>query len=35
MDYTSIACLPMSAAVFTAAKYIKWERLFRVIPENS
>lgn len=34
MDYTSIACLPMSAAVFTAAKYIKWERLFRVIPEK-
>lgn len=34
MDYTSIACLPMSAAVFTAAKYIKWERLFRIIPEK-
>lgn len=34
MDYPSIACLPMSAAVFTAAKYIKWERLFRVIPEK-
>ncbi len=35
MDYTSIACLPMSAAAFTAdSENISMERLFRIIPEK-
>ena len=34
MGYSSLACYPMSAAVMLFGKHVKWERIYRLIPQT-
>lgn len=34
MDYCSVACFPLSAAVMLFAKHCRWERIFKIIPQS-
>ena len=35
MGYSSLACYPMSAAVMLFGKHVKWERFYRLIPQQA
>ena len=34
MEYGSVACFPLSAAVMLFAKHCRWERIFKIIPQS-
>ena len=34
MEYCSVACFPLSAAVMLFAKHCRWERIYKIIPQS-
>ncbi len=34
MEYCSVACFPLSAAVMLFAKHFRWERIYKIIPQS-
>lgn len=34
MEYGSVACFPLSAAVMLFAKHFRWERIYKIIPQS-
>ena len=34
MEYCSVACFPLSAAVMLFAKHFRWERIYKIIPQR-
>lgn len=35
MEYNSVACFPLSAAVMLFAKHCRWERVYKIVPQKA